>query len=486
MTDNNEHLTFGQKIGYGVGDIFGGGALVVVGIYYLYFLTDIIKLDPALAGIILLVSKIWDAVSDPLMGIISDRTRTRYGRRRPYFLAGIILIFLSTVLLWYPVNFELEMHRFIFVLFAYIFFSTVITMVMVPYNALSSELTLDYSERTSLVSVRMWFSGVSGLLCAALPIELVKQFPDARDGYTAMAVTLGLFFALPFIATFLFTKERPEFMTEKKKIDPMETIRKTFIEPFRIRTFRNVLFLYVFSFLTMDIVMAIVIYFVTYYLVQGDQTNYILGTLFIVQLAFIPVLYFLSQKLNKKTAFMFCIFYWMILMVMSLFMQPEYPIFLAYIFGGLVGIASGGVGVLAYSIFPDVPDVDELYSGERREGIYAGLYTFVRKVCSALALFIVSISISMAGYRAPVSEKVDGVLKTINQTQTAEFLLTLKIIFAVFPILFLFFSLINAIRYPLTPDLHARLQQFLDHKRNNTGDPEKIEAEERVLKEILI
>ena len=138
MRNNAEKLSLSTKIGFGMGDIYGGGAMMFIGIYYLYFLTDIIKLNPSLAGIVILISKIWDAVNDPIMGVITDRTRTKLGRRRPYLLAGIIFIFISYFLLWYPVSFQSELGRFIFVLLAYIFFDTVLTMVMVPYIALAS------------------------------------------------------------------------------------------------------------------------------------------------------------------------------------------------------------------------------------------------------------------------------------------------------------------------------------------------------------
>ena len=226
------------KIGFGVGDIFGGGSMMIIGFYYLYFLTDVVLLSPALAGIAILVSKAWDAVTDPIMGVISDRTRTRFGRRRPYFLAGIVLIFLSFFAMWYPVDFTKEMHRFIYILVAYVFFSTVITMVMIPYNALVPELTPDYNERTSLTSFRIFFSGLSSLVCAVVPWEIVKAFkPNIDTGFIVMATAFGLFFALPFIATFLTTRERPEFQQDAMPF----SLKRTFIEPFKTPTFVSVL-----------------------------------------------------------------------------------------------------------------------------------------------------------------------------------------------------------------------------------------------------
>ena len=112
MAKTKGELSLWNKIAFGMGDIYGGGSMIIVGIYYLYFLTDVVGLSPALAGTVLLISKIWDAVNDPLMGVITDRTRTRYGRRRPFLLAGIAFIFLSYFMLWYPVSYQSEVARF--------------------------------------------------------------------------------------------------------------------------------------------------------------------------------------------------------------------------------------------------------------------------------------------------------------------------------------------------------------------------------------
>ncbi len=118
---NSERLSFWRKIGFGVGDIYGGGSGVIIGFYYLYFLTDIIRINAALAGIVILISKVYDAITDPFEGIITDRTRTRLGRRRPYLLVGIPLVLVSFFLLFYPVDFNDEIARFVFVIFSYLF-----------------------------------------------------------------------------------------------------------------------------------------------------------------------------------------------------------------------------------------------------------------------------------------------------------------------------------------------------------------------------
>ncbi len=211
MEAKTEKLTIWQKIGYGLGDIYGGGSGVVISFYYLIFLTDVVRISPALAGTVILISKIYDSITDPLEGILADRTRTKMGRRRPYLLAGIPLVFLSFFALFYPYSMESETIRFIAVMLSYLFFSTIVSIVMLNYNALHSEITLDYNERSSLSSVRIFFSTVASIAAALLPLEIVKIFPDIHQGYIVMGLAFGAFFALPFIATVSAVRERPEF-----------------------------------------------------------------------------------------------------------------------------------------------------------------------------------------------------------------------------------------------------------------------------------
>lgn len=244
MQTKSEKLSWWAKIGYGMGDIYGGGSMVVISFYYLIFLTDVVRISPGLAGTVILISKIYDSITDPFEGLLADRTRTSLGRRRPYLLAGIPLIFLSFVALFYPFSMDSEMARFTAVILSYLFFSTVVSIVMLNYNALHSEITLDYHERSSLSSVRILFSTLSSILAALVPLEIVKLFPDIHTGYIVMGLVFGTIFALPFLATVAATRERAEFQRPPEAFD----WRKAFITPFKNRTFVYTLGMYLFAF----------------------------------------------------------------------------------------------------------------------------------------------------------------------------------------------------------------------------------------------
>jgi oligogalacturonide transporter len=475
---NDERLSLSTKLGFGAGDIFGGGSMVIIGFFYLYFITDVLLISPALAGIVFLISKIWDASIDPIIGVITDRTRTRFGRRRPYFLAGVVLVSLAFSMLWYNVGFEKEWQRMAYALGSYMFFTTVHSFMMIPYFSLASELTLDYTERTSLATVRMLFSMGSSLVCAVVPYEIVKMFPDESTGFFVMAVIFGLVFGLPYLATFFLTRERREFQREPEPF----SFRKTFIEPFKTPTFVNVLLMYLFTMSTMDIIMSIMMYFMTYFMQRSGETNYVLGSLLIAQMVAIVIFSAISKRTGKKRSFIYAATAWLFIMASSLLIGPGQPVWLIYAFGALVGLGSGGMVIMIYSILPDVPDADELYTGERREGTYSGVISFLRQLSTAFGIFLVSNALSLAGFKKPVKEMVDGVSTLVKQQQSPELLMTLRLMLALIPVVYLLVCIYNAHRYSLTPGLHDRLKNFLAARRSGAATDR---AEEEFLKRSL-
>ncbi|MCX6078461.1 MAG: MFS transporter [Chloroflexi bacterium] len=467
MEINSEKLGFWQKISYGVGDFYGGGAGTLISFFYLVFLTDVVRISPGLAGTVILISKIYDSVTDPFEGVISDRTRTKLGRRRPYLLAGIPLVFLSFVALFYPVNYESETIRFAFVIATYLFFSTVVSIVTLNYSALQAELTLDYNERTSLATFRIFFSTISSILCALLPLEIVKSFPDVRTGWIVTAVVFGMLFALPFIATVAVTRERPEF---QKELRPYNW-KQAFIEPFQVRTFVYVLIMYVTAFTAFDATQSIVVYYIKTYLGRGSEVSFVLGGMLIAQIISLPFFQWLSKRSSKAATYNIGAAIFVIVMFFSFLFTPTSPAAALYIFAILVGIGSGGVVIMIYAIFPDIPDVDELRSGERREGTYSALTTFTRKLSSALAVFAVAQVLQLAGYIPPVEQAG----KLIESVQTPAFINALRLFFVLIPVGFISFGIFFASRFPLTKSIYDRLEIILAamRKKENVDESER-------------
>lgn len=482
-----QQLRIRTKLAYGMGDIYGGGATTLISMYYLYYLTDVLQIQPAVAGTAFLISKIWDAVTDPVMGIISDNTRTRFGRRRPYFLAGIFLIFISFVLMWAPVRIQREGLRFLYVLMTYLFFSTVYTIVWVPYNSISTELTSDYDERTRLAKWRMIFSNISGILAGTLGKDLFVDTLNKDDparGFFLMAIVFGLLFAVPYIFTFLWCREDPAFMeAEKHPLGNLKDfIRDHFTEPLKLRPFRLVVYMFLFGFMAQDAVLALAVYFMTYYLGITSMMT-LLVPVYVSMLLAIPLVEFVANRKGKRETYLISAGLWLAAFTLVPFMSPEMPLWLIYLFGALFGAAAAGIQVVVFAMFPDIPDADDLFSEQRREGLFSGIFSLLRKSGGALVMFFLGNSIGWAGYRPPITESIEGVLKAVPQEQSPQFLQALLLIFMIIPNLFIFFAMLSCWHYPITRSVHDRLRDYL---RNRYGiRSEELEREEQDLKRIL-
>jgi Na+/melibiose symporter-like transporter len=263
------------------------------------------------------------------------------------------------------------------------------------------------------------------------------------------------------IITVLSVKERKEFQKPLQKFH----WRQAFVEPFTVRTFVYALLMYLLTFVAMDAVSSIVVYYMKYYLGRGDEANYVTGVLLVAQVISLPFYILLSRRTSKRRAFIVGALIWAGAMLFSLALTPASPAYLVYAFATLVGFGTGGIVVMMYAIFPDIPDVDELVTGERREGTYSALITFVRKLSAALAIFAVSNAIGWAGYQAPLEESVAGVTTLVEQPQSELFVLVLRLIFFAIPIVLLTLAVIVARRYPLSPQVHQRLNALLAHRR---------------------
>jgi len=213
------------KFIYGLGELgpsVAGGTIIPF--YYLFFLTDVSGIRPWIAVSLLLVARLWDAFNDPLSGALSDRTRTRLGRRRPFILVGALPMAITYVLLWIvPPGFS-GTGLALYYLGAYFLFDLFMTLVTGPYYALMPELSLDSDERTSIVTYRMATSIVSGLGAAvALPF-VFNSAPSLRIGFAWTSVGVGILSALPFLLIVAKVRERPDFQA-RSRLGIRESIR---------------------------------------------------------------------------------------------------------------------------------------------------------------------------------------------------------------------------------------------------------------------
>ena len=209
----SHRLSRRTKFLYGIGDTGFSLTGTILGAYFAIFLTDVVGVRPGIAAVAIFVGRTWDYVNDPLIGHISDRTRTRWGRRRPFLLFGPLPFALAFTLLWYRPPLQSDLLLAIYYAAAYVLFDAAATFVYMPYFALTPELTPDYDERTALTSYRMFFSILGSLVAFTVPAMIVGGFaPQNAPRVLLMGLIFGLVSALPLWLTFLGTRERGDYM----------------------------------------------------------------------------------------------------------------------------------------------------------------------------------------------------------------------------------------------------------------------------------
>ncbi|MFW5737492.1 MAG: MFS transporter [Spirochaetota bacterium] len=474
-------LSIATKTIFGSADLFGGGALNMVGFYYLIFLTDVVQISPAYAGAIVLASRIWDAVTDPAMGVIVDRTRTRFGKRRPYFMAAVVTVFISMVVLWYPVAWADEVARVLFALFGYLFFSTVSTTVMVPYLSMQPELTSDYNERTSLNVFKMAFSFIASIIAAIVPMTIVRAFADIRTGYLVMGLVFGVFYALPWIGISLHIRERDN----RSDPPPPHFSFGDILVPLRIRTFRMLILIYLGAFLTLDVMSSVIAFAMTYLFNRLDDLQTVLGTLIVTQIVFLPFISTLTGRFGKNKVLVATAFVWMAGVAAIAVMPRAVPLPALLGLAVVTGVGVSGCMVIPWTMYPDATDVGMLVTGRDVAGSFGGSMTFFRKLASALALFIVGLVLDLSGYLAPFQETIDGVTQNVIREQPAAALTTIRFLLVGLPLLLLGMAGIVAARYPLTPEVHARLSLHVRRLRGEEVEPLE-EADVEALRKTLV
>jgi len=455
----DEKIKTSTKWFFALGDIFSGGFFNIVNFFYSIFLTDVVGISPYWAGVVFLIGNFMDAVTDPAMGIISDNTRTKFGRRRPYIILGAPLIFFAFVMMWFPLSGGTEVSKIVFYIFAFILMNTVTTIVQVPFLAMAAELTTDYNERTSLTNVRMIVSVISSIICAVLPMLIVGMYQEVRSGYVAMGIIFGLFFSLPLIFVFLKVKERRQFSGRKKG-----SFREMF-SPMRLRVFRRFMYIYLGIILAMDTLAMIFAYYMTYSLERPGELSFVLGALLVSQVAVVPVASWFAKKTSKISAIIVGNIGWMLCAASSFLLSSDGPGFhiylLACILGGFMAFSLIGYNAL----FGDVTEVGEYHLGYRAEGSFYGIQQFIRKCCAAIANWFALFLLGLAGFITPKEVIENGVTQLLSQPQTPLVLFTINAILGIVSIILLIPSTFFASRWKLTKEKHAKLIAYLDRKR---------------------
>ena len=461
-----------EKFFYGMGDLSANILFSAVSFYLLYYLVKIAGLTTFLVPIIFMIGKVWDAITDYLMGRISDKTKNKFGKRRIYMLLGAIPYGLTFMLLWLCPFEMTKAVKCIYFTFIYMLYNTAFTVVYIPYNSLSANMTNDYDERTSLNAIRIIMANI-GILLGAAVFSLLAEGEESilysidgteKTAYAVAGVIFGVVAFTSMIIATLNVHERVE-----AEIFNQYSFFSTLKQFFKLREFRCNLLYYLLSMVGFDIVMAIFMFYVSDSLGLGGG---IISMIFIaipLIMAMISSIIWvkLTEKYEKHKVY-FAASIYMAIVLLSVLLVPKATDSATLTYVGLsitvvlVGIGMSAIQIIPYATLPDVVEIDEYKNNVRREGAFFGIVQFIYKLANGFAISMVSVILGLFGYveNADLKEGYE------NFTQPNQALWAIRIVLGLIPGILFLISSIFAFRGKITRKHFNEVKEELDKRKN--------------------
>ena len=467
-------LSLNTKLAYGAGDLGTAITANVLAVFLLIFFTNVVGLSPGLAGSILLIGKVWDAISDPVIGVLSDRTQSRWGRRHPWMIIGAIPFGIFFFLQWIVPRFSNDAAANHWGLFWYyvaigLLFHTCYTAVNLPYTALTPELTQDYNERTSLNSFRFAFSIGGSILSLLLAKFIFDQFKgDPVHQYWVLGAVCAVISVLPLYWCVFGTRKRVA-ETERLRQATSSPDSLPYLEQLKIafsnRPFLYVIGIYLCSWFAVQNTVAVIPYFVKNWMGMTDAD--FINVVIAVQVTGLVMLFVwseVSKRLGKKAVYFMGMTLWIIAEVGLFFLKPG-QVGLMYGLAVLAGFGVSTAYLIPWSMIPDVIELDELQTGQRREGIFYGFMVLLQKVGLAIGLFLVGQVLQQAGFIASVAGQPEP-------SQPASALWAIRLLIGPLPTVVLLLGLVLTYFYPITREVHAEILLKLQERKRQQAQGE--------------
>lgn len=440
-----ERLGLGRIIAYGAGDFAFNLSFTFASLFLLYFYTDVLEINAGTAGLIIMVALIWEGITDPVIGLIANRTKSRWGRYRPYLLFGSIPLGLSVAAMFLPLG--LSGGALVAYCFAtHLVYRTVFTFVNIPYIALSAQMTQDSDARGQLAAARMLFAISCGLLLASLTLPLAKAFGGGQSGFFLVSVLYSVIATIILLITFATTREAVTDVEEKHPGfgDMIAIVRHN-------RAFLALLVATVAGLTGYTMSGKALIYYLKYWVgSEAAVTSGLVVTLGAAALAMLPWM-IIARRTSKRFVWVTGAMFNLAAYLFILLVAPR---------GGaalwtpliLVGIGNSAFILTFWSMLPDTVEFGEWKTGIRGEGAIFGLIAFSQKVALGVGTGLIGIIMGWIGY-------------VPNRPQSAETLQGIVLLYGLGPFLLFAASVAAIAFYPIAGDTHRRIVRILAYRR---------------------
>lgn len=470
-----------EKLAYGIGGLMDGGGVSMMSCVMLAYMTKN-GIAMTVASTIMMLAKLWDAITDPFMGFISDNTRGKWGRRKPYMFFGGISLFICIFFVFLPVReWGMPVGSFTaYIIILYLIWNTCSTVTQVPYCSMASDITPSFRERNNANTVKLVFTAIASGLGYVLPLVFIEALtnPDGTgflfmpqlssvDFWLCMSIIFGTLFGGGLVICGIFVKERINPKTPKQKFNFKQFVN-SYAVPYKNRSYRWHIVMYVTAFMCMDIISALAVYYATdvwhgYELFGMKMSSlFIIAPLMVAAVIMFPLARVMMDKKSKQFAFRMGLPFYIGGGIMLAVMDPSWaPPILVPIVALIMGLGFGGAQMMPWIIFPDTVDVAEMATGARPTGTYSGMMTLARKVGGALGVGMVGWIIGGLGY---VENKSDDVAAYIPQSDKV--LLTIRLVLGISVAVFITVALIASFRYKITSAKLTRIRYFIEARKS--------------------
>lgn len=441
-------LPVSTYVGYGVGQIGGQILRDTPALILPIYMTTVLGVDAALGALVILIAKVWVVIADPIAGILSDRSKSSWGRRRPFILAGGLIAAASFVLLFFVPQLDGQVMLFAYLTVIYILLNTGYSLFSVPYLTMASEMSPDPDERTTIMSFRNACLAIGLVIGGAVAPKIVAWVTEQmggtpREGYEWMAMIVGAIIAGSTVWLVIGTARAPRTAPSEATMSLGEQLRIAWEnKPFVVLISANIV-----QYISAGIGYAGGFFFFAYAMDLGfDVYNVIPIWIIVISAASIgamPLLVWAARRFGKMTVYKWCLVLYA-LCIQGYFLADKDSMWIVYLIAAGIGLFNGGFILMSFSVLTDTVSYDRLKAGISREGALSSVYSAVDKIGNALGSALFLAFLSLIGF----IETADGSLAQ----QSESVLRWIAIAYVVVPAVLHVSSIFILNRYTLTPE----------------------------------